>query len=133
MTLRSSSSGPVRFATPARRACVGAAAVLLAVQIAGWCVEYSSPSGPAVTAAQLQLRLDPNKASAAELDLLPRVGEKIAENIIKYRASVSDAPPFGAAEDLAHVPRIGHVTVDLLRPYLCFPTAGDRASESARP
>jgi DNA uptake protein ComE-like DNA-binding protein len=119
--------------TPAGRACLGAAAALLAIQVAGWCVELSAPSAPPVSAAQVQLRLDPNKATAAELDLLPRVGEKIAANIIAYRESVSEAPAFSAAEDLAHVPRIGPITVELLRPHLRFSSAADGAPESPTP
>jgi DNA uptake protein ComE-like DNA-binding protein len=119
--------------TPAGRACLGAATALLAIQVAGWCRELSARSGPPISAAQLQLRLDPNKATAAELDLLPRVGEKIAANIVAYRESVSDAPAFGAAEDLAHVPRIGPVTVELLRPHLRFSSAADGAPESPTP
>ena len=133
MTAPFSSAAQVRSVTPARRACVGAAAALLAIQVAGWCLELSATSGPPVSATQLQLRLDPNKATAAELDLLPRVGEKIAANIIAYRESVSDVPAFSAAEDLAHVPRIGPITVELLRPHLRFSSAADDAPESPTP
>lgn len=119
--------------TPVGRACLGIAAALLAIQVAGWCREFAAPGAPPVFAAQVQLRLDPNKASAAELDLLPRVGAKIAANIIAYRESVSDAPAFSAAEDLAHVPRIGPITVELLRPHLRFSSAADGAPESPTP
>jgi competence ComEA-like helix-hairpin-helix protein len=119
--------------TLAGRAWLGAAAALLAIQFAGWCVDLSARGGSPVSTRHLQLRIDPNRATAAELDLLPRVGEKIAENIIAYRESVSDAPAFTTAEDLTHVPRIGPVTVELLRPHLRFSSAADDAVESPTP
>lgn len=106
---------------PESRACLGAALLLLATHVVGnWNAAAKLDAQP-LTAMQLQLRLDPNRATAAELDLLPRIGEKIAANIIAYRESTRDWPAFRCAEDLDRVPRIGPATVELLRPFLRFP------------
>lgn len=79
---------------------------------------------PRATPTPLRLTIDPNTASAAELMLLPRIGPKLAENIVRFRESVPRRPAFDCAEDLDAVERIGPATVALLRPYLRF---GSRA------
>ncbi len=122
-----------RGAAPATRAGLGVAAVLLVIHLVGWCQGLCVPNGRPISRAQVQLRMDANTATAAELDLLPRVGKRIAENIIAYRQSVSSAPAFRSAEDLDRVLRIGPVTVELLRPYLRFPAEVVDAPESLTP
>lgn len=69
---------------------------------------------------RIRLRLDPNVASAAELELLPRIGPKLAKNIVAWRTSAQVEPAFGRPEDLDQVPRIGPATIEGLRPYLRF-------------
>lgn len=77
---------------------------------------------PAIDAESAKLRLNPNIASASELQLLPRVGPKLAQNIIDYRESVATTPAFRALADLQNVPRIGPITAERLRPFLSFPS-----------
>lgn len=59
--------------------------------------------------------LDINTASAAELDLLPNIGEARAQQIIRERAR----RPFASADDLAlRIKGIGPKTIEGMRPYL---------------
>lgn len=71
---------------------------------AGDSVETRVPEG--------DLRIDLNRATAAELDELPGIGPVIAERIVAYRA---DNGPFGAVEDLLDVPGIGEAKLADLR------------------
>lgn len=80
---------------------------------------HRGSTGTPVAAAPL--RLDPNVATAAELELLPGVGPTVAANIIAYRESAERQPAFTRPEDLDAVPRIGPVTIERLRPHLRFP------------
>ncbi len=60
-------------------------------------------------------RLDPNRATAAELDRLPGVGPSTARAIVEERTARG---PFAAAEDLLRVRGIGSTTLARIRPYL---------------
>lgn len=61
-------------------------------------------------------RLNPNEAARDELEMLPGIGETIANRIIEAR---EDAP-FAKAEDLLRVSGIGQRTLDKFRHYLEF-------------
>jgi len=54
-----------------------------------------------------------NIATAAELQTLPGVGLVLSQNIIDFREAHGE---FSSVEELIHVPRIGAVTLDRLRP-----------------
>jgi competence ComEA-like helix-hairpin-helix protein len=56
-----------------------------------------------------------NTADAAQLALLPRVGEKAAERIIEYR---TEHGPFKKAADLMQVKGIGAKTFELMSQYV---------------
>ena len=56
-----------------------------------------------------------NTASATELALLPRVGEKAAERIVEYR---KEHGPFKKAADLMQVKGVGAKTFELMSPYI---------------
>lgn len=56
-----------------------------------------------------------NTASAGELALLPRVGEKAAQRIVDYR---KEHGPFKKAADLMQVKGVGAKTFELMQPYL---------------
>ena len=71
-------------------------------------------SGTAISPVQallLGVRMDLNRASAADLEALPAVGETIAQRIVRQR-------PFSSLEQLTRVRGIGPGTLARLRPYL---------------
>lgn len=68
---------------------------------------------PAQAAA---VRLNPNRASKPELELLPGVGPALADRIIAERARA----PFARLEDLGRVRGIGPKTLDRLREHVTF-------------
>lgn len=105
---------------PARRSAASIAVVLLVVGVlsAGKLVQSV---GIPLSAEQAALRIDPNSASAAELMLLPGIGEKLAAAIISHRESAPRRPAFRRAGDLDFVPRIGPVLIERWRPLMVFP------------
>lgn len=109
-----------------RRAALGVAALLLVVDAALIAAQPWGANPQPIAADDVQLRLNPNTASAAELALLPRIGPKLAANIVAYRESVAEEPAFRTAEDLDRVERIGPATVELLRPHLVLPEIDDQ-------
>ena len=58
-----------------------------------------------------------NTADAAQLALLPRVGEKAAQRIIEYRTQHG---PFKKTSDLMQVKGIGAKTFERLAPYIAL-------------
>lgn len=56
-----------------------------------------------------------NTASAAQLQLLPRVGPAIAQRIVEFRA---ENGPFKSADQLLLVRGIGEATFELMKPYV---------------
>ncbi len=111
-------------ARPLGRACLGVGLLLGLAQVGlVWSAAAQPPSAnrALLSAEDARLRLNPNTATPAELELLPRIGPKLAASIVAYRDRVADRPAFQCATDLDRVPRIGPVTVDGLRPFLAFP------------
>lgn len=69
-------------------------------------------------------RLDVNRASEAELELLPRIGPAMARRIVEAR-------PFTNVDDLLRVRGIGARTLERLRPLVeVDATEPDRSDES---
>ncbi len=62
--------------------------------------------------------VDPNQASAAELERLPGVGPVLAERIVAYR---EENGPFRTVEDLLDVPGIGEAKLAALRDAVDLP------------
>lgn len=58
--------------------------------------------------------IDPNRADAATLDVLPGIGPSRAAALIESR----EQRPFSGVEDLLRVPGIGPRRLALIRPYL---------------
>lgn len=56
-----------------------------------------------------------NTAGAVQLQLLPRIGETVAQRIVEYR---TEHHAFGSIQDLAKVKGIGEKTIVLLTPYV---------------
>lgn len=63
-------------------------------------------------------RIDPNRATAGELERLPGIGPSLAARIIADRTSRG---AFAAPEALLRVPGIGPKTLERIRAYLVFP------------
>jgi len=74
-------------------------------------------------------KIDVNRATAADLELLPRVGPAIAGRIIEAR-------PFASVEDLRRVRGIGPRTLEQLRPLVevtALRSEGDESAPSLAP
>lgn len=61
------------------------------------------------------MTLDINRATAAELELLPRIGPKLAQRILEDRRARG---PFRSVDELDRVPGIGPRTIESLRAHL---------------
>jgi len=77
----------------------------------------AAPSTAALRALRDGARIDVNRASAGDLELLPGVGPTLAKRIVSHRATHG---PFGRAEDLLQVHGIGQRTLERLAPLLEF-------------
>ncbi len=95
---------------------MAAGLVGLAIGTAAWFrVQRSVVVSPDPTPVFLpETRIDLNTAGAAELDLLPSIGPRLAERILADRQANG---PFGSIEELARVPGIGPKVVARIRPY----------------
>lgn len=89
-------------------------------------VVVAPPESPGAIALREGRRLDINHASAADLELLPRVGPAIAARIVAAR-------PFRSAEDLQRVRGIGPRTVERLRPMVTVRDEGDETGAMLAP
>ncbi|TFB88165.1 ComEA family DNA-binding protein [Cryobacterium algoricola] len=67
-------------------------------------------SGPAAGLPAVKVNL--NRATAAELDALPRIGPAMAQRIVDYRSANG---PFATIDDLRNVTGIGDKTFDALK------------------
>lgn len=65
-------------------------------------------------------RIDPNRASADELDRLPRVGPALAARIVAHR---EEHGPFRSLAELDAVPGVGPALLGSLAPHLTLPPA----------
>lgn len=77
--------------------------------------EDVAPATAGAQQQQVQGVVNINTADAAQLALLPRVGEKAAARIIEYRTQHG---PFKKTTDLMQVKGFGAKTLERLSPYL---------------
>lgn len=80
--------------------------------------EPGEPAKPAVLGAYPELegvRIDLNTAGAADLERLPGIGPKKAQDITAY---VRENGPLSSVEQLLEVKGIGEKTLENLRPYI---------------
>jgi competence ComEA-like helix-hairpin-helix protein len=63
-------------------------------------------------------RIDPSRASAAELERLPGIGPALARRIVSDR---DQRGPYRSPDALLRVPGIGPKTLVRIRPFLTFP------------
>jgi comEA protein len=80
--------------------------ITLAAALAGQAL-----AAPAPAVAKVNI----NTASAAELQLLPRIGPAVAGRIVEFRDSHG---AFKSVEELMRVRGVGEKTFELLKPYL---------------
>ncbi len=116
------------MSSAAQRAYVAIAIVVAGIHVACCLTPDSTSAAVPLTPARLQLRLNPNTASASELELLPRIGPALAEKIVAYRGQAAEQPAFRTVEDLDRVPQIGAATVEALRPFLLLPQTSEPLS-----
>ena len=119
-----------RLWTPSQRVALGILLLALSA-VALW--RALSPSRPiaddlpsaGALADQIIDTLDPNTATVAELRLLPRVGQSLANRIVQYRqqqlAQNPGQPVFHRLEDLEAIRGIGPAMLKQMRPHLRFP------------
>lgn len=79
-------------------------------------VPASAPSA-SFSALDSPARLNPNTASAKELELLPGIGPKRAAAIVKHR---EEHGPFRSAQDLAAIKGLSPALAERLAPLLSF-------------
>ncbi len=87
-----------------------AASLILTIRSKLWSAEESGPGSESQIA--LALRLDINKASARELELLPGIGTGRATRIIRLRHKT------GGISSLQQLEALGKGTAERLEPYL---------------
>lgn len=77
----------------------------------------SSNGRPSRRSTEASFPIDLNRATAEELEALPRIGPAIAKRIIEYRETTGS---FQVLEDLRHVRGIGPATLRLLDTLVTF-------------
>jgi competence protein ComEA len=88
----------------------------------------AAPSTAALRALRDGARIDVNRASVADLELLPGVGPTLARRIVNHRAAQG---PFTGPEDLLHVHGIGRRTLERLAPLMEFRAVSPAANQAS--
>lgn len=81
---------------------------------------------PAAPIRPGEAAIDLNKASARELDRLPRIGPAKAAAILRHRDMLGG---FKSVDDLASIPGFGAKTVELIRPHVKLSPLGAAAKD----
>lgn len=89
-----------------------------------WSQQWSPHREPGAS-ARVGQPLNLNRATKAELRLLPGIGDALAQRIVAHRA---EQGPFQSVDDLRRVNGIGPKSLDRLRPWL-FVAAGSPVAE----
>lgn len=109
----------------AMRAMTGPAAPSQSVRV----VPASAPSAD-FSAAESPAKLNPNTASAKELELLPGIGPKRAAAIVKHR---EEHGPFRNAQTLAQIKGLSPALAERLAPLLSFESSASPPPSAVRP
>jgi competence protein ComEA len=80
-------------------------------------IDVSGMAPIKISSPNLGARIDLDRASAAEMEALPRVGPALAKRLVANRDSVG---PFGTLEGLKRVKGVGPATIRLLEPLVTF-------------
>ncbi|MCI0681403.1 MAG: helix-hairpin-helix domain-containing protein [Gemmataceae bacterium] len=106
-------------------------AVAIVVGLITHSVLYGNIQRPAAHPGEPPLtRIDLNHATRAELQLLPGVGERLAQRIEAYRMLYG---PYQCIDDLRKVPGIGPKTIERLRPWLIVHPSAVAPREASAP
>ncbi len=74
-------------------------------------------AAPTVVASPAAQRIDLDRASAVEIERLPRIGPALAQRIVADRDSLG---PFGSLEALRRVRGVGQAIIRAIAPYVTF-------------
>jgi len=78
-------------------------------------VDSRNPKLSRATQKPVKRKINLNKASASELELLPGLGPQLSRRIVQYRETRGK---FRKIEDLLQVPGIGRRTLERIREYI---------------
>jgi hypothetical protein len=96
----------------------------------------ADPPTTGVRAAEVEDKLDPNTATAADLAAIAGLGETRAHQIVEYREEASRHRPgtavFRSPDDLLAIKGIGVGTVKNMEPFLVFPNTGPTPGSGLR-
>ncbi|HEY6000484.1 MAG TPA: helix-hairpin-helix domain-containing protein [bacterium] len=109
---------------------VAAAALLAATLLAARRAGQTPLEVPVADDPRLEVRIDLNAATAAELEALPGVGASLASRIVAHRGAHG---PFRSVEDLDAVSGVGKRLVERLRPLVACGDAPPPQSDLSRP
>ena len=115
---------PSRREALAIAVCATAFAVVCAVRWAGF--RAAAPATALVRGSETGLRLDVNRAGWPELEILPGIGERLAQRIVADRARRG---PFRSVDDLGRVAGISQSVLAALRPHVVAGPPSDAAAE----
>lgn len=107
--------------SPAVRAQASVATLIAACTVALAAGHWFDRGAGALTRADMALRIDPNRATAAELELLPRIGPALARAIIEHREQAAVQPAFRTVADLDAIRGVGPATLAEIAPHLALP------------
>ncbi len=88
--------------------------IIMAVHVLHW---FSLSAYPVQYVSSFRAAIDPNTASADELQRLPGVGPVIAQRIISFRSKTG---PFEDADELTAVKGIGPKKLAKMKPYIAL-------------
>jgi len=108
-----------------------AALLAMGIGVSGWKYFYSS-SGRSPTnraAAPAAILIDLNRATPAELSLLPGVGPVLADRIVRNRERHGG---FSSIAEIDRVHGVGDKTIERMKPYLVIVNPLERRQAPAR-
>lgn len=92
---------------------------------------HSSTDPPAAKPSggmSVSQKIDLNRATAEDLDRLPRIGPKMAQRILEFRGAFG---PLRSVDELLSVRGIGQKTLEQIRPHAYVSTGGTAADQDS--
>lgn len=86
------------------------------------------PAAKPVDGMSVSEKIDLNRATAADLDQLPRIGPKMAQRILEFRRAFG---PLRSVDELLSVRGIGQKTLEQIRPHAYVSTGGTAADQGS--